>query len=417
MISTTCVSSRVSSPESASEKSLTVRSRVVAGLSLSFCTDPAHIADQWLAFESEAHATLFQSYKWVSAWCRTSAMACGEQPLIVTGHDANGRLALIWPMAIVQRLGTCVLTWLGQDCSSYNFGLYRRDTIDQIGEAEIRAIFSQITRHRPEIGAIQFLNQPFEWNGVINPLARLPSYPAASRAYALNLRPDFDSLYASIFSARNRSTLRRKERNLVKTGDRKIALAETEAQRLELLETFLRQKAVQFQNQGKSNIFADPRMQMFYRELARDSGDGAPFEYAYLSVGDTVAATFNGMRFQDRFYFLTTSMDLGELKRWSPGIILMREHVAHHCRQGTAVFDLGPGQGDHKDAWHGYEVPLFETHLSLSARGWATTVLSRTKSQSKLAIKRSPILWKTARSVRGLVRALRRSIISRPNSS
>ncbi|MGI9522194.1 MAG: GNAT family N-acetyltransferase, partial [Hyphomicrobiaceae bacterium] len=134
------------------------------------------------------------------------------------------------------------------------------------------------------------------------------------------------------------------------------------------------------------------------------------------SLDDTVAATFNGMRFQDTFYFLTASMDLGELKRWSPGLILMREHVEHHCRQGTALFDLGPGEGDHKAAWQGHEVPCFETHLSLRPRGWATTLLSKTKAQGKLAIKRNPILWKAAQSARGATRALRRSAICEPNS-
>ena len=385
--------------------------------SLSFCSDPAQISDQWLSFEKSADPTVFQSYKWALTWCRTSAAAFGERPLIVTGYDAAGRLALIWPMAIVQKFGACVLSWLCQDRSNYNFGLYRRDIIDQIGESEIRAILTQIARHRPEISAINFLKQPFEWNGVKNPLAQLPLFPSTVRAYALNLSPDFDSLYASTFGGRSRSSLRRKERNLAKIGDLKIALAETEAQRLELFETFLRQKAVQLQNRGMLNLFADPRMQMFYRELARDAEGGAPFEYAYLSVGDRVAATFNGMQFRNRFYFLTASMDLGEVRRWSPGFILMRERVAHHCRQRTAIFDLGPGEGDHKAAWDGYEVPLFDTYLSLSPRGWASTVLSQTKARSKWTIRRSPFFWRMGRSVRGLVEALRRSIISRSTRS
>ncbi|MGI9522281.1 MAG: GNAT family N-acetyltransferase [Hyphomicrobiaceae bacterium] len=411
------INSRASSFMPAPSRLLTTPIGSVAGLSLSFCKAPTDIIDEWLEFEKSACATLFQSYKWLSAWCRTAALAHGEHPLILTGFDADGRLALIWPMAIVKKLGTFVLTWLGQARSNYNFGLYRRDIIDQIGEAEIRAILGKISRQRPEIGAIHFLKQPFEWNGVKNPLAQLPTYPAALRAYALNLYPDFDSLYASTFSARSRSTLRRKERNLAKSGKLNISLAATETERLELLETFLRQKAIQFQSQGELNVFEDPSMQTFYRELARDTGNGTSFECAYLSLDNTVAATFNGMRFQDIFYFLTASMDLGELKRWSPGFILMREHVAHHCRQKTAVFDLGPGDGDHKASWQGQEVRCFETHLSLSPRGWATTALSQTKAKSKFAIKRNPILWKTARSVRGLTRALRRHIISEPNNS
>lgn len=390
--------------------------RSVAGLSLSFCEDPAEIRDQWLAFEKEADVTVFQSYKWTSAWCRTSAAAFGERPLIVTGHDSAGQLALILPMALVRKLSACVLRWLSQDYANYNLGLYRPDIVDQIGEVEIRAIFGQIACHWPEISAIQFRKQPFEWNGVNNPIAQLPSYPGASSAYALNLSPDFHSLYASTFSGRTRRKRKWGERNLAKLGKLKIALADTETERLELLETFLRQKAIQFQSEGMPNVFADPRVQMFYRELTRDSGDGAPFEYNYLSVGDTVAATCNGMKFQDRFYLLTISMDLGELNRWSPGFILLREKIAHHCREGTAVFDLGSGDAGYKAAWHSDEVPRFETYLSLSPRGWATTFLSETKAQSRWAIKSSPLVWKMVSSVRELIKAVRRSINSRPNS-
>lgn len=389
----------------------------IRSLTLSFHTDPAHIADQWLAFEVSALATLFQSYKWVSAWCRTAAKAYGEQPLIITGHDSTGQLALIWPMAIVQRSGAYVLTWLGQAASNYNFGLYRRDIIGQIGQAEVREIFAQIESHRPDIDAIHFRLQPLEWNGVKNPLVQLPSYPAARRAYALDLSPDFDSFYASIFNSRSRGKHRRKERNLAKAGEVKIAIAETEMERLEVLEIFLRQKAIKLRNQDRSNAFSDPRMQEFYRELARDTHDGAPFEYTSVSVGDTVAATFHGTRFQDKFYFLNTSMDLGELKQWSPAFILLRQHIAQQCGKGTAVFDFGPGENEYKAAWNVYEVPLFETYLTLSARGWLTTLLSQTKASSKLAIKRSPFLLKTAHSVRALKNALRQSAISRPNSA
>ncbi len=121
------IGSRASPPGPAYEKWSTASEQSVANLSLLFYTDPADIANEWLALETSAHATLFQSYKWISAWRRTAAMVFGERPLILTGYDAAGQLALIWPMAVVQKFGTCVLTWIGQTHSNYNFGLYRRD--------------------------------------------------------------------------------------------------------------------------------------------------------------------------------------------------------------------------------------------------------------------------------------------------
>src|SRR5690348_3779431 len=48
---------------------------------------PECIAEEWRTFERTAVGTPFQSYSWVSAWCRNVAEAAGEEPLILAGRD------------------------------------------------------------------------------------------------------------------------------------------------------------------------------------------------------------------------------------------------------------------------------------------------------------------------------------------
>ena len=55
----------------------------------------------------------------------------------------------------------------------------------------------------------------------------------------------------------------------------------------------------------------------------------------FSSVNDPVIATFNGMSFQDSFYFLTASMTLDKVKQWSPGFLLMKEQIKYHCQRNT----------------------------------------------------------------------------------
>lgn len=376
----------------------------VAGFKLDYHDDPGQLADAWRALEVNGVASLFQSYRWVSAWCRHAARPRGERPLIVVASDDTGRIAFIWPMSVVRHAGISVLGWLGQSVASYNLGLYRRDVMETLSGEQVRELLQGIAGHRPEISAVGLINQPAQWDGIANPFGRLPREPANVRSFELPLTPDFDALYQTKFSGRTRSTLRRKERNLAKLGALETTVADSIERRLEFYQLFKEQKARQFAEQGIPNYLTDPGIDAFYRELTRGGESGAIMEHAGLRVGDEVAATLCGVRFKDRFYFIQTSMTQGPLRKHSPGALLLRDQIARHCRLGAAIFDLGPGEGSHKDAWAGDEIPLMATYLPLSAKGWAATALRKAGARATRVIKQSPTLLRTARRMRKLAR-------------
>jgi CelD/BcsL family acetyltransferase involved in cellulose biosynthesis len=280
--------------------------------------------------------------------------------------------------------------------------------MDTLDTQELQRLLTLIRRERPELCAGHFTSQPAEWDGLENPFIRLCSQRSAVQAYDFKLDPSFDKLYTSNISSRSRSALRRKERKLHGSGKLSIGLAETSDQRVEIFEDFLRQKALQFKAQGIRNLFADPYVRDFYREIFAGNHSGAPFECAYIRVGEELVATFTGIRFKDRFYYLISSMTLGELRRWSPGLILMKEVIARQCQHGAMYFDLGPGQGMHKDMWKGSEIPLIETHLSFRAKSWPITVARRAATQMKLKIKNRPAFLQTARGIRQVGRLVLR---------
>ena len=75
---------------------------------------------EWRRFEAVAECTPFQSFAWLSAWQRHVGLRGGMKPAIAVGRYADGRTAIIMPLAVVSGRAVARLRWLGQELCDYN---------------------------------------------------------------------------------------------------------------------------------------------------------------------------------------------------------------------------------------------------------------------------------------------------------
>ena len=375
---------------------------------LSFYGDPFEIEDEWRTFEQRALCSLFQSFRWQSSWWRTCGRARGEVPVVVVGRDASGATAFILPLAVSRWGGIDVLTWQAQDHSAYNMGLYRRSDMDAIDGAQLRRALREAGERCRSVAAVHLLSQPMAWDGIRNPLLGLRARNSATKSFDASLTTDFDGFFATKFSGASRRKLGQLSRGLAKLGAAEFGVAKSTEERLQVLETFFEQKSAQLSERGSSNVFADPHIQEFYRQLVLGDSTDQSFELAFLRVGGRAVCTLGGILFNGRFYSLTMSMALDHHRKFSPGELLRRDQIARHCRAGTSIYDFGPGDGFQKERWYDREIALFETYVTLRAVGLPATALRRLGTYAKYEIKRSPKLLSAARWTRQLLNATRR---------
>jgi len=373
--------------------------RTIAGYTINLYTRPDVIAEQWRAFEVTSVGTLFQSFAWVSAWCRNVSATLGEDPLIVVGVDQAEQLAFILPFAIVCRFGTKALTWLGQRHSGYGFGLYRRDAMERLQGAAIHAILSHIASRCPGLTVAHLDKQPLEWAGMRNPFAALPMKPCSIRVSAFDLGTDFNTLYATKISSKRRGDQRRMLNQLARNSTVIIAFATTSEERVEAFEVLRAQKAAQLAALGRPNSFAYPPVNAFYRDILTGQDDHVSVEVGFMRVDHEVIAVDIAMRFQNRVYGLSRSITAGPLRRYAPGRQVNWHLVERACQRNATIFDLGPGEASYKDEWKGYAVPLFATITPLCRRGLAIAALLATGAQAKAFLKRYPRIWHVLRSI------------------
>mgnify|MGYP000324202965 CR=1 FL=1 len=379
------------------------RTTSAAGLALTLDIhdDLDHIAPYWDEIAATgARASVFQSYGWLSAWARTAAAISGELPLIVTARCPQGRLRMLLPLGLERVGGQTVAGFLGQSHANYGLALLDPQFSDRLSSHDVRNLFRAIAEIVP-IAAVRLDRQPASWLGRPNPFALTGGIVSANDSHVLGLQFPFDELYASRFSARTRSTLRRKARKAAGLGKYSLSEAADAAQRCHWTSTFLAAKSRQLREGGATDIFNDPALIAFYRTLARRSHRTDPqISISALEAGGQIGAIALTIDDGGRRYLLNTALVSDTLRDCSPGLLLLTESIASATAAGCTAYDFGPGDAAYKLAWAPEVVPLVTTVLPLRVSGLPAASFMTAAAVAKRTIKRNPGLWSLAQLTR-----------------
>ena len=354
------------------------------------------LADIWQEFEKDAACTVFQSFRWVSAWCHTAAAEMGEEPVFVIAREPSGAVAFLLPLATRRVLGARVLQWLAQNQSAYNFGLFRKDIASQLSERDLRAVFAAIRRSGVAFNAVCFRGQPALWDGLVNPMAQLSCIPVAS-CYEVPLQRDFDAVCLRQLSSDKRQDLRRQWRRL---SEHPVSVGIASRSSRDMIDTFVAHKTEQVIANGQPNLIGHPAIVKFFKALCDPAAPETRLEPGFIAVdGDTVS-TINGMRFKDRFYHLNGAIAPTPLRRWSLAQLLIHDLMSRQCARGARAWDFGPGDGSHKALWRPNEIKMFDTLIALDRFGAAHIALQDAVRSARRAVSANRRIHAVAAAIR-----------------
>lgn len=370
----------------------------LGAVSLRITGDLASLKGLWETLQTAVPCTGAQTYDWAQAWTHHVLGPQGREPVIVVGYGPSGAPLFLWAFEMGTKLSQKMLKWLGQDHANYNMGLFTPEAAKGLTPDDMSALLRQAARHVGAAAGI-FGAQPFTWDGAANPFAKLSHQRSPNSGYAVRLG-DFTKLYEDRFSKRSRSTLERKGRRLADLGQVEFGWAETDDERIAVLETFFAQKAVQFAAMGIKNIF-DAHTCAFYRDVALLEGDNpGRLRLGYVKLNGDVLATFNGTVCHKRMIVALSSLAGGNAQRQSPGALLLKHQIAEASDGGLAFYDLGVGQARHKDEWCDVIEPLFDSFVAFKPQGILLTVSLAGAARVKSAIKSNRYLWSLAQKLR-----------------
>ncbi len=350
---------------------------------------PDEIEKEWRDFEHRALGTAFQSYHWCKSWCDTAARAAGETPLIIVGRDKSNETVFILPLAERRNGPLGVLTWLAQEHNAYNMGLFSQGFIDNTNQHRLSDLIDLLRVLAPGISAVSLCSQPFEWDGVINPLTHWPSVLAVPQTYIRPLPRKMDDLLNSL-SRNSRSGARRKRKKWDKMSGVAIERVTSAEEASQCIDLMLRTKTQQLTRKGIHSVFADADVMNFYLTWARGKSLAQSPDVYRLTIDGTFVAGAFGQTHNGTFHLISLTMADHECQTLSPGLPLMWQLIADKMHDGCHSLDFGPGEGQHKSMWRPQAAGLFETHIALRPQGWPLTISRSMRTRAKRTARNNP---------------------------
>lgn len=349
-------------------------------------TDIAGAEQAWRELERTALMAPYGRFDWVAAY------AAGTQDPVRVAllRDRAGRPVFLLPVTLGSRVGARVAFSVGGKHANFTLPLVAPGFAGTLGPDAASCLLREAGRALG-VDAFALSCVPAAWDGA--PVAwAAAGRPSPSDAWSLALERTGEATLARSMSAEARKKLRGKTRGLAKLGPVALVQARTEAEVEAILDAFLRQKTVRFQELGIDDPFAGEAMGRFLRLGARAGlADGSPAIELYgLKVGERFAGILGGAADRTRLSGMFISFEGGDLARYSPGEILVTSVIARQCEMGRAQFDLGVGDARYKRRICDGSVPLLDVVIPITARGHAFAAARRAAVELKRRVKASP---------------------------
>jgi CelD/BcsL family acetyltransferase involved in cellulose biosynthesis len=327
--------------------------------------DLAEVESAW--HELQAHPCyVFQTYEWLSLWCKTSGQADHVEPFVVRVTDETERTKIIFPLGIRSRYGCRILVFLGGDVTDYNAPVFARGVASACQNGRLNKIWKQI-ESLAAADVVWLQRMPDRLADGANPMITEPHARHVDDAHAAGPLPSTFAAFAASRSSVYFSVTRRKRRQLERLGLVTLDVPESRQTIAAVVELMLRQKQRRLEETGKRPM--PPHYQGFYRSLAAASiANGRP-HVSCLRVDGQIVATHVGVVHRNRFYYLMPGYEAGPWAHYSVGRLLLQALVEWCIAQGIETFDMTVGNESYKRFWSNDNLKLYESRYPLTVRG------------------------------------------------
>ncbi|MHB2265568.1 GNAT family N-acetyltransferase [Aliihoeflea sp. PC F10.4] len=350
---------------------------------------------QYRSFADQRVTGAAQTPLWYETWLRTS----GQTGYIVWLFGKGQPVAAL-PLATTRRNGLSVLEFAGGGHANGNFCPSSQPDLHVPAKALGQAVKAVV----PAALMLSLERQHSVLAGQENFLADLATRSSGNIALAASLEGGFPGLLERANGKKKSKKRRMQFRRFEEAGGTELKTAATAAEVDEIIDAFFRMKRARFEKAGIPDVFAEPHIQKFWRELFVASlGDPAgPFSLEMLSVGGTPRAITGSSLLVDRSICEFGAIEDDDLTSTSPGEFLAYSNIETACAKGRSYYDFSVGDEAYKRSWCDTEITHFDVVLPLSTVGRMAVAGSNLFADAKQRVKSNPQLLKAAKALRRL---------------
>ncbi len=332
------------------------------------------LSSEYADLHQRSGATPFQHPVWLTALYEELAPRRNAQKHVVTVRHEDGRLALVLPL-VRRRRGVLRLL----EFADLGVNDYAAPVLDPAAAPDLTKDDDIARQVRRALGSFDLLR-----------IERVPDAPevllsliagaSASRhhydTHLMDLAETVEEWRGGLDPAFVRH-VERKYKRLRPKGDRRLRLVSDVAEVDALMSRMQEFRAARFAERGGIDLVQDADCFRFYCRVARESIAAGPGRLAVLEVANEPVAVAFDVIDRDRELFLLVGYDVGKLRNYSLGLLIVDELARDAIGRGLNHFDLTVGDESYKADFGARPRPMFEIRVQPTPLGRAA-VLGRT---------------------------------------
>ncbi len=319
-------------------------------------TELKSFENDWIKFHSEMRGNIFQSYQWSNEWWNLYAKD-NDELFIVTARD-NSELFGIFPLFIEKlKIGPLSLTRLRfigafQAYAEYK-PLIRCDKYQDFLTSVVQTIADEL--HSGRIDMVSLFGFSPSSDFITDCLHKLKEYnfnvryiPNAVIRVMMNLPENWDA-YLSKLSPTEKTMITRRTKSLFKYGAEVEVLKNSQITTNDYYD-FVKLHTLAWQEKGFDGFFkASSKFKTFLEKITTTSYDHKDTRLYFFKKDDIrFAAVYAFFDYPVCCFYLSGMDPRHELKRYSPGKILLSYVIKDAIKAGFKEFDFQGGTERYK---------------------------------------------------------------------
>ena len=331
-----------------------------------------------------------QSPEWVAGWAESA-----KADMVVATLLLRDRPVMSLALEICREGPFRVARFAGGKHANGNFPATDRQWLAEADQGDLQKIIAALKAARPDVDILTLERLATDFDGLPNPMLKLPSSPSPNVALAVDLDGGFEAVLARTSGKRKRKRHRSQARKYEAIGGARRVLATTEADVNDMLDAFFAMKEQRFGAMGITNVFGPAEVRSFFRSLFCDEldKDKPAFMLHGLEVSGKYRAVTGSSRAGNRLVCEFGAIADDELAYASPGEYLFFDNIAEACEQGFGIYDFSVGDEPYKRQWCNLEIRHADVLVPLTAKGHVYAAGLKATSRIKAAIKGNAAAW------------------------
>jgi len=339
----------------------------------------------WQNFEIKSNSYCFQSYEWIENYKNNFTHNNKKYSLCVIVVLIKSKILCILPLEIEKRANVKILKWVGDKHFDYMAPILSEDF--NLNKENFIQLWKEINNLLPRIDLTYFSKQPEFINNIQNPFVVFLRNYKDSNTRNIFLPNTWKEYTTAILKKNFYIQNLRKKKLLKKLGNVKFRIINNKNEKKEYIEKLIEQKNVRLSSKGVKNFFNQEDLN-FYKNFEKKELKEIKTHISALSLNDELIAIHWGVIYKKRFYYLLLSMKEENLRKYSPGRLLISLLIRWSIAKKLKIFDFTLGDEEYKKSWSNRFSTLHNHIMLNSFHGFILYSLIKIKLILKLVYKK-----------------------------